>query len=126
MSRGGTVYNIIRQEYSLGGKEESSGVTPGLSLHVHKVMEELILLPTPILSHSVSPESCARVVDSCKVGFYTSTKASLKIIYCSEEGWHHGMVDFFIPPPGLFVCLSVFPGVNTEISLSEIFRWVFF
>lgn len=109
VSRGGTVCNIICQEYSLGGKEESSGVTPGLSLHVHKVMEELILLPAPILSHSVSPKSCACVVDGGKVGFHTSTKVSLKIIYCFEEGWHDGMVDFFISPhPSVFlsVCLS--------------------
>lgn len=113
VSRGGTVYNIIRQEYSLGGKEESSGVIPGLSLRVHKVAEEPILLPAPVLLHSVSPGSCVRVVDSCKVGFYTSTKVSLKIIYCSEEGWHHGLVDFFFispphpRPPSVFLSVSL-------------------
>lgn len=59
MSRGGTVYNVICQKYNLGGKEESSGIIPGLSLHVHKMMEERILPPTPTLSHSVSPPSPA-------------------------------------------------------------------
>lgn len=54
VSRGGTVYNLICQEYSLGDKEESLGVIPRLSLHVHKVMEKPVFLPTPTLSHSVS------------------------------------------------------------------------
>lgn len=48
----GTVHNTICQEYSLGGKEELSGVTLGLFLHVPEVMEEPVL-PAPTLSHIV-------------------------------------------------------------------------
>lgn len=50
------------------------------------------------------PESCVHLVDSCKAGFYTSTKMSLKILYCSEEGWHQWLVDLF---PLTSICLSV-------------------
>lgn len=69
VSREGTVHNTICQEYSLGGKEELSGVILGLSLHAPKVMEEPVL-PAPTLSHtvvqcrvcvSVCPESCAQL-----------------------------------------------------------------
>lgn len=67
----GTVHSTICQECSLGGKEELSGVTLGLSLHVSEVMEEPVL-PAPTLSHivvqchvclclSVCPESCAQL-----------------------------------------------------------------
>lgn len=67
----GTVHSTICQECSLGGKEELSGVTLGLSLHVSEVMEEPVL-PAPTLSHivvqchvclclSVCPKSCAQL-----------------------------------------------------------------
>lgn len=82
---------------------------------------------SPANSHIVSlfpSESCV-LVDSCKVGFYASTKVSLKILYYSEKGWHQQLVDLFSSTPVIFLSLSFFPGVNTDKSLPEIFRSAF-
>lgn len=93
----GTTHNTICQEYSLGGKEELSGIILALSLHVPEVMEEPVL-PAPTLSHTdVQCRLCVYVclcmcvlspVHTCKAGFYTPTEVSLKLLYCSEKGWH--------------------------------------
>lgn len=112
----GALHNTICQEYSLGGKEELSGVILGLSLHVPKVMEEPVL-PAPTLSHiavqcraclsvclyvSVCPESCAQL-QGWILGSYRSVS---KITHCSEEGWHQQLVELFPPPHRLSFCLS--------------------
>lgn len=113
----GTVHNTICQEYSLGGKDELSGVTLELSLHVPEVMEEPVL-PAPTSSHIVVQcRVCLCVcaclcvpspVYSCKAGFYAPTEVSLKLLHCSEEGWRQQLVELFPPPHRLSFCLSVF------------------
>lgn len=114
MCREGTVHNTIFQEYSLGGREELSGVILGLSLHVPKVTEEPVLL-APTLSHIVQCPVCVCAclcvpspVHTLKAGFYAPTEVSLKLLHCSEEGWHQQLVELFPPPYRLSFCLSVF------------------
>lgn len=132
-----TLRNTVCQEYSLGGEEELSGVILGLSLHVPKVMEEPVL-PAPTLSHIVQCPllvcvcACLCVlspVHTCKVGFYAPTEVSLKLLHCSEAGWHQQLVELFPPPPPpsvfLSVCLSFLVLAQIKL-LPEIFRWDFF
>lgn len=116
VSREGTVHNTICQEYSLGGKEELSGVILGLSLHAPKVMEEPVLphcltLLSSVVCVCLCVCACLCVlspVHSCKVGFYAPTEVSLKLLYFSEEGWHQQLAELFPPPHRLSFCLSVF------------------
>lgn len=109
------LHNTIFQEYSLGGKEELSGVILGLSLPVPKwwrnqffQLPHCLIVQCPLcvcLCVSVCPKSCAHM----QGWILRSYRSVSKITSCSVEGWHRQLVELFPPTPHrLSFCLSVF------------------